>query len=400
MHFLFNLALLIILFFFCFFISKRFGSVRLDKSTAIFYFAVSLILCYLFPYHLSDDLVLDLRIVPFIIGSLYMRLSPILALILIALRGVHGIDFGFYLSLVVYSIFSFILWFMYPWFLKLTSKYRILLSAGITLFISGGILVLALSVASSDKMLDLFFAYIIVPPLGVAMISYIIEMIENNILLQQLLVKAEKMEAVEQMGAAISHEIRNPLTTSIGFIELLDKDSLNQEKRNQYLSILKNELDSAERIIQDYLAYSKPVISSVEALNVQKELTLVINLLQPLANYYSVKVSTNLLSTKLMEGDRSKFHQCFINIIKYFIECMPNGGALLIETVDTGTNIMISIQNTDERRNEEQLKMTSHGMTVAFNIVRAMKGTIDVINKFGKETVIQFTFKPIKAHLK
>ncbi|WP_391119559.1 histidine kinase dimerization/phospho-acceptor domain-containing protein [Psychrobacillus sp. L3] len=329
-----------------------------------------------------------------------MRLSPILALILIALRGVHGIDFGFYLSLVVYSIFSFILWFMYPWFLKLTSKYRILLSAGITLFISGGILVLALSVASSDKMLDLFFAYIIVPPLGVAMISYIIEMIENNILLQQLLVKAEKMEAVEQMGAAISHEIRNPLTTSIGFIELLDKDSLNQEKRNQYLSILKNELDSAERIIQDYLAYSKPVISSVEALNVQKELTLVINLLQPLANYYSVKVSTNLLSTKLMEGDRSKFHQCFINIIKYFIECMPNGGALLIETVDTGTNIMISIQNTDERRNEEQLKMTSHGMTVAFNIVRAMKGTIDVINKFGKETVIQFTFKPIKAHLK
>ncbi|WP_192797440.1 sensor histidine kinase [Psychrobacillus glaciei] len=329
-----------------------------------------------------------------------MRLSPILAIILIVLRGFHGIDFGFYLALVIYSIFSLIFWCINPWFLRLTSKNRILFSTGISLFVGGGILVIALFLAPFHQMLDLFFAFLIVPPLGIAMISYIIEMIENNILLQQLLIKAEKKEAVEQMGAAISHEIRNPLTTSIGFVELLDKDSLNQEKINQYLSILKSELDTAERIIQDYLTYSKPIISSVEALNVQKELTLVISLLQPLANYYSVKVSTNLLSTKLIEGDRSKFHQCFINIIKYNIECMPNGGSLLIETVDTGTNIMISIQIAGEKRNEEQLKMTSHTMSVAFNIVRAMKGTIDIKNKIGKETVIQFYFKPIKAHLK
>ena len=399
-HFLFNLTSLIILFFLCFSLFKRFGSIRLHRRTAQFYFVASIILCFLFPYHLNDEIVLDLRIVPFLIGSLYLRLSPLLALLLIACRAFYGINFGFYLGLIIYPILSIIFCFVSPWFLKLPATYRILFSTGITLFINAGILGAVLFLTSSGHTLDLIVAHIIIPSLGVAMIAYIIEMAEKNILMQQQLVKAEKLDAIEQMGAAISHEIRNPLTTAIGFVELLDKDFLDHQKRNQYLSILKNELDAAERIIQDYLTYSKPNTSTIEALNIQEELTHVINLLQPLANYHSVKISMNLTPTKLIEGDSSKFHQCFINIIKYFIECMPNGGGLLIETVDIGTNIIISIQNSGNRKNIEQLQSTSHAITVAFKIVRGMKGTIDVKNKNGNETVIHFSFKPIKPHLK
>lgn len=407
MHFLFNLSLLMILFFIFFLLNKRAGSIHLHKRAGLFYFVFSLILCSLFSYPIQSGYVLDLRIIPFLLGGLYLRFSPILGFLLIFFRAFHGIDVGFFIAVAFYTVFSFFIWYISPWFLKLTSNIRILFSTGITLLISVGILfIIALNTVSPDQLLDIIIAYAIVPPLGVAMISSLIEIREKNQQLQQQLIIEEKLAAVEQMGAAISHEIRNPLTTAIGFIELLDQVSLDKNKRTKYLSIIKDELDSAEGIIQDYLTFSKPIIESIEELDIQKELTHILKLLHPLANYHSVKVSTDFSSYGTIQGDKSKFHQSFINIMRNSIESMPNGGALLIQTIATKNKISISIQDTGTGLSKEQIKRigepyystkgpegTGLSMMVAYSIIRAMRGTIEVQSEIGKGTISQYHFK-------
>ncbi|WP_260858012.1 HAMP domain-containing sensor histidine kinase [Bacillus sp. FJAT-22090] len=342
-----------------------------------------------------------------------MRSSPILGILVIFFRAFHGIDVGFFIAVAFYTIFSLCIWYISPWFLKLTSNIRILFSTGITLLISVAILFLALNILSPDKLLDMFIAYVIVPPLGVAMISSLIELREKNQQLQQQLVIEEKLAAVEQMGAAISHEIRNPLTTAIGFIELLDQASLDKNNRTKYLSIIKDELNTAEGIIQDYLTFSKPIIESIEELDIQKELTHILKLLHPLANYNSVKVSTDFSTFGTIQGDKSKFHQCFINIIRNSIESMPYGGALWIKTIATQDKIIISIQDTGIGLSKEQIKRigephystegskgTGLGMMVAYSILRAMKGTIEVQSEIGVGTISQFHFKLHKTKVK
>lgn len=414
MHFLFNLSLLMILFFIFFLLNKRVGSIHLHKRTGLFYFVFSLIICSLFSYPIQSGYVLDLRIIPFLLGGLYLRFSPILGFLVIFFRAFHGIDVGFFIAVAFYTMFSFFIWYISPWFLKLTSNIRILFSTGITLLISVGILfILALNTVSPDQLLDIFIAYVIVPPLGVAMISSIIEIREKNQQLQQQLVIEEKLAAVEQMGAAISHEIRNPLTAAIGFIELLDQVSLDNNNRTKYLSIIKDELDSAEGIIQDYLTFSKPIIESIEELDIQKELTHILKLLHPLANYHSVKVSTDFSAFGTIQGDKSKFHQCFINIMRNSIESMPYGGALLIKTIATQDKIIVFIQDTGTGLSKEQIKRlgephystkgpkgTGLGMMVAYSILRAMKGTIEVQSEIGKGTISQFHFKLHKTKVK
>lgn len=367
----------------------------------------SLIICSVFSYPIQSEYVLDLRIIPFLLGGLYLRFSPILGFLVILFRAFHGIDVGFFIAVAFYTVFSFFIWYISPWFLKLTSNLRVLFSTAITLLISVGILfTLALNKVSPDQFIDIFIAYVIVPPLGVAMISSTIEIREKNQQLQQQLVIEEKLAAVEQMGAAISHEIRNPLTTAIGFIELLDQVSLDNNKRTKYISIIKDELDSAEGIIQDYLTFSKPVIESIEELDIQKELTHILKLLHPLANYHSVKVSTDFSTYGTIQGDRSKFHQCFINIIRNSIESMHHGGALLIKTIATQNKITISIQDTGTGLSKDQInhlgephyspkgpKGTGLSMMVAYSILRAMKGTIEVQSEIGKGTTSLFHFK-------
>ncbi|MEK3993459.1 HAMP domain-containing sensor histidine kinase [Psychrobacillus sp. FSL K6-2365] len=407
MHFLFNLSLLMILFFVFFLLDKRVGSIHLHKRAGLFYFVFSLVICTVFSYPIQSEYVLDLRIIPFLLGGLYLRFSPILGFLVILFRAFHGIDVGFFIAVAFYTVFSFFIWYISPWFLKLTSNIRILFSTGITLLISVGILfTIALNKVSPDQFIDIFIAYVIVPPLGVAIISSTIEIREKNQQLQQQLVIEEKLAAVEQMGAAISHEIRNPLTTAIGFIELLDQVSLDNNKRTKYISIIKDELDSAEGIIQDYLTFSKPIIESIEELDIQNELTHILKLLHPLANYHSVKVSTDFSTYGTIQGDRSKFHQCFINIIRNSIESMPYGGALLIKTIATQNKITISIQDTGTGLSKDQInhlgephyspkgpKGTGLSMMVAYSILRAMKGTIEVQSEIGKGTISLFHFK-------
>lgn len=404
-HFLFNLSLLIVWLFFCLMWAEKSGSKGLKSWTSILYFVGSLALCYLFSYRLDDEMVLDLRIVPFIIGSLYMGLSPILGLTIISVRAFHGIDFGFYVAVFFYGIFSFVIWRISPWFMRLNSKCRMLLSIGLTLLVSLLILIALEIVAPPIHSLDVWFAYLFIPPLGVAMISYILEGIEKNNLLIQRLVKAEKLEAVEQMGAAISHEIRNPLTSAMGFVQLLEDDHLHVDKRKQYLLILKEELQSAEKVIQDYLTFSKPKIESVEVFQVQEELTQIVKILQPSSNWNSVRVVSDYSSFDFIEGDCQKFHQCFFNVVKNAIESMPKGGVLTVTTRSSASQVKVMIQDTGVGMTKEQIerlgepyystkgdKGTGLGVMVVHSIVKAMKGTIEVKSKVGVGTIFTFTF--------
>ncbi|MCZ8537026.1 HAMP domain-containing histidine kinase [Paenisporosarcina quisquiliarum] len=370
------------------------------------YFIVSLVLCFVFSYRLTEDMLLDLRIVPFLIGGLYMGISPLLGLVLIIIRGFYGIDIGFYLAFLFYGIFSWLIWYISPWFLRLSSKCRILFSVGMTFLISLLFLMGIEILSPPIHTLDFWFAYLFVPPLGVAMISYIIECIRGNILLRQSLVKAEKLEAVEQMGAAISHEIRNPLTSAMGFVQLLEDDQLDLDKRNQYLAILKEELQSAENVIKDYLTFSKPTIECVEVFQVEEELNQILKLLQPSANWNSVKVVSDYNSLNYIQGDCQKFHQCFVNVIKNAIESMPNGGTLSVSSQSNSTHVTIKIQDTGVGMTKEQIerlgepyystkgdKGTGLGVMVANSIVKAMNGTIQVKSKVGAGTIFTFNFQ-------
>jgi len=405
-HFLFNLSLLIVLLFFRLLWVEKSNSPRVHHLTNVLYFVVALIFCNVFSFRLNDDMVLDLRIIPFLIGGLYMGLSPLLGLLLIGIRAFHGIDLGFFIGLLFYGLFSFYIWRISPWFNKRTSKQRVLYCVVVTMLVSLVLLIGMEVLNAPNRTLDVWFAYLIVPPLGVAMISCCIEVIDKNILIRQHLLKSKKLEVVEQMGAAISHEIRNPLTAALGFVQLLEDNSLQTETRKQYLSILKHELESAERVIQDYLTFSKPEIDSVEIINVQEELRNIISLLSPIANKSSVEVTTNFSSIESIEGDRQKFLQCFINVVKNAIESMPSGGMLSIETESNLKNVIIRIQDTGIGMTKEQVnrlgepyyttkgsKGTGLGVMVVYSIVKAMRGTVHVESEIGTGTVFEFSFK-------
>ncbi|MBT2710335.1 HAMP domain-containing histidine kinase [Pseudomonas sp. ISL-84] len=370
-------------------------------------------ICFQFSYQPDPHYFYDLRMIIVIIGGLYAGIGPLMAVAVILMRGFYGIEPGFYTNIFLYFPLGIILWRMYPWFWRQAARKRIRVAVLMATIISVlTVITMEISIPPQNRF-DAWFAYLVIPPLGVGMISYLIEFAKRNLDIRENMVRTEKLEAVEQMGAAISHEIRNPLTAAIGFVQLLQEQKLTPRKRQEYLTIVKSELESAEQVIQNYLTFSKPSLDKIEEINVKKELMQVINILKPTANQNSVEINSDFALLGSIEGDRQKFHQCFLNIIKNAIEAMPRGGQLYIETQYSSSHITIEIKDTGIGMTKEQLqrlgepyystkgsKGTGLGMMVVFSIVRAMQGSVKVQSELNKGTVFTFSFPSYTPALK
>lgn len=408
-HLFLNLSILIILLFFCFIFLEKNKKFTLSKSTIILFFFVMIWICIQFSYNPFSYARYDLRSIPLVIGALYLGIGPMLVVATIVIRSFYGLNDGFYQSIILYVPFSIAAWRLYPWFLKQLPLRRVFISVCLGMLI-GALTVFGMELENNNSYwLDAWFAYLVIPAGGIGIISYSIEYFKENIEIKQQLIKAEKLKAVEQMGAAISHEIRNPLTAASGFVQLLEDDYLSRHKRREYLSIVREELRSAERVIQDYLTFAKPSIEMSKEINVKSELRQIINLLQPLANKNSVEIVTDFSIIGFITGDPQAFRQCFVNVMKNAIEAMPNGGYLTVSTEYNQNYVTIIVSDTGSGMSKEQLERlgepfystkgkngTGLGMMVVYSIVRAMDGTAQVESELGVGTTFYFEFPAIK----
>jgi len=409
-HLFLNLSILIILLLFCLIWLDKSSKLRFSKTTIIIISILLLWICLQFAYSPVPFARYDLRIIPIVIGGLYLGIGLIMVAVLILLRSLYGLDSGLLGTLLLYVPLAIVFFRLSPWFWKQTSERRIYIA--ICLGIVLGILstIGEFFKYTGSPWYDVLFAYLVLPPLGIGLISYSIEYIRKSVELKHQLIKVEKLKAVEQMGAAISHEIRNPLTAASGFVQLLNDDYLPRHKRREYLSIVKDELNSAERVIQDYLTFAKPSLISIEELNVKNELRQIINILTPMANQNSVEIITDFSVIGFIKGDRQRFRQCFINILKNSVEAMPNGGHLYIETHFSQDYVTICIRDTGIGMTSEQLERlgepyystkgkngTGLGMMVVYSIIRAMNGFIRVESELNSGTTFRIKFPTITS---
>ncbi|PLR94110.1 sensor histidine kinase [Bacillus sp. T33-2] len=407
-HLLLNLSLVLVLLFFMQMLSERWNEKDEHNLVSLLYFILSIFTCFVFSVQAQDGIYFDLRQVPLILGILYTGNAFLLAVLTILMRGFIGIDEGFWVSAAVFIMLSLLLKWLHGWFIEATFKMRMAVSVLINVFTSFILLEMITVITKPVINAETWISFIFIPAIAAGIISYSIETLRHNALMRQKLAKAEKIEAVSHMSAAISHEIRNPLTTVKGFLQLLKEEEDSLDKRKEFIEIAVQELDRAEQVISDYLTFARPSIDQVEEIELHKELAHVLNILQPMANMNGIEIVHQLSRDLKIQGDRQKFTQGFINLIKNGLEAMPDGGTLTVRTSRAGNSVKILVSDTGIGMSEEQLdrlgepyystkgkKGTGLGMMVTYSIIRAMNGKVEVTSMAGKGTSFIITFPVI-----
>ncbi|MBM7662660.1 two-component system sporulation sensor kinase B [Bacillus mesophilus] len=362
---------------------------------------LGVILCYFFPMQQTNGTIIDLGLIPIIIAGLYGGWLGYISLLVSSILLILFTSKTFPINLVFIGI-SFTIFFYYfsPMYLKMRLRLKLITATTLSSLLMGLIL-WKLHIFSFSWTTSLLFLLAI--SFGTAIIVYTLELSHNHFLILNHLQRAEKMNVVSHLAASISHEIRNPLTSSRGFLQLLKQPKITDEQRKSYSEIAIQELDQAERIIRDYLTFARPALEQNENLNIQNEIINVVSILTPLANNANVQINVSMMDGWII-GEKTKFQQCLINILKNSIESMATGGCLFITVLRDEDSVIIKIEDHGSGMTSTQMarlgepyfstkvKGTGLGMMVVYRIIETMRGTISVKSEVGKGTVFTLIF--------
>ncbi|KKK37112.1 hypothetical protein WQ57_15395 [Mesobacillus campisalis] len=222
------------------------------------------------------------------------------------------------------------------------------------------------------------------------------EMLQLN---ENLAIQSDKLSVIAQMSAAIAHEVRNPLTSISGFLQLLRE---RKELSDEYLEVIFSEMKRIELVLGEMLILSKPQAISFKKIDFSRTLDHVIALMSTEANMKSIELERGAIEAPFwIYGEENQLKQVFINIIKNAIEAMSDGGKIRIIPIRDRDYLSIYIKDEGPGIPQDIMKRvgrpfyttkekgTGLGLTICFKIIENHKGKIHITSEEGYGTTFE-----------
>jgi len=154
----------------------------------------------------------------------------------------------------------------------------------------------------------------------------------------------DRMNMVGSMAATVAHEIRNPMTTVRGYLQVMGRREKYQADKEKF-ELMIAEIDRANSIIREYLALSREKRANLENSSLNNIIKALFPLIQADATSSKVCVSLNLTAIPELLLDENEIRQLLLNLVRNSIEAMPEGGDLAIHTFQEDSKAVLSISD-------------------------------------------------------
>jgi len=158
--------------------------------------------------------------------------------------------------------------------------------------------------------------------------------------IEELMIRSEKMSIAGQLAAGVAHEVRNPLTSIKGFLQLLQA-GINRNE--EYYNIMIDEIEKIETITTELLYISKPITENRKMESLKDMIEDVVALLQSQASLKNINIDVSQSINEYISCDRSQIKQVLINLIKNAIEAMDNEGKICIQVQSDESYVKVNI---------------------------------------------------------
>lgn len=206
---------------------------------------------------------------------------------------------------------------------------------------------------------------------------------------QEEMQRLDSLGLLGKMAAGIAHEVRNPLTTVRGFLQLM-KGKEDSTKHKEYFQLMIDELDRANSIITEYLSLARKNKTELESNN----LNTIIKDIEPLITADAIHMAKNI-EVKLTDIpnlllNRKEINQLILNLVRNGLEAMPEGGTLTVKTFKDGEQVVLAVKDQGPGIKPEVIKKlgtpfvttkengTGLGLAVCYGIANRHNATIDV----------------------
>ncbi|GGI99649.1 hypothetical protein GCM10010885_06200 [Alicyclobacillus cellulosilyticus] len=221
---------------------------------------------------------------------------------------------------------------------------------------------------------------------------------------------AEKLSLLTSLTAGIAHEIRNPLTTARGFLQLFLK-RLSSEEDKRFLELTIEELDRIHHLVTDFMSLARPNPPRFAHVDVAALLEAVAEFIQPEMSLHSVRFDVTPLPRGVwVWGDENQLKQVVLNIIQNALQACTQNDTIRLSARVHGQMVDIVVEDTGLGMDPDQVRRaftpfyttkasgTGLGLFICKRIVEAHQGKIDIDSAPGRGTRVtvrlQCTHKP------
>lgn len=205
----------------------------------------------------------------------------------------------------------------------------------------------------------------------------------------------------------ITHELKTPLTSIIGFIEFLKKDdSKNKKTREYFYDIIDSEAQRLLNLIDNVLLLSQIENNKTDKIlqdcNVEKELNTILRTLSPLAKSKRIELRVNLRKKLKIKACSTRLQQLFSNLVSNAIKYNVPGGKIFIDAFLDKNFVTITVKDTGigiepehinkifdrfyrvSTENTSNIPGNGLGLSIVKDIVTMYGGTIKINSEVGQ----------------
>jgi signal transduction histidine kinase len=202
------------------------------------------------------------------------------------------------------------------------------------------------------------------------------------------------LATIGQIAASIAHDIRNPLTSIQGFVQLIEKNE-RRGSYNEYYRIIRSEITRIDTLLREVLVLSKSHTVDAESWQlVQLDVLLerLVMLMQPDALKSNMEISLQVHALPVVMGSEEKLQQVFLNVLRNAFEAVMENGKVEMELLEEDGEAIINIRDSGPGIPEDKMEHlftpfyttksegTGLGLSICHSIIKAYEGRMLVRN--------------------
>ena len=237
--------------------------------------------------------------------------------------------------------------------------------------------------------------------------------------MEEDLKRADRLAAIGKMAAGIAHEIRNPLASISGSIEILKDEPGNTGSNKQLMGIILREVGRLNSLIEDFLLFARPISPGKEKIHLNRLVKEILKMFTNSPDFNpQIRLETRYRDDLFILGDPHQIRQVFWNLFINAAQAMPKGGELLVELSKDSSSLPfskgqangeISVSDTGVGIGEGEIgkifdpffttkeRGTGLGLSIVHSILESYGGKIKVQSQKGSGSVFSVHLPLVEA---